>query len=147
MCSPYWNVLGYQILYFLEFFYYLLSHFENRWSNGFTVWLSHRWISDFQSGWINSKKIPKNVKFGLQAHFNMENTSNGLDRLFGLRKLKIELIIFRPKYNRKHISHTIYIYMRRDQVTTILSYNKVTTTVFFHFQSPNRRSKTFNTII
>ena len=39
-CSPYWNVLGDQILYFLEFFYYLLSNFENRWFDGpenFTV--------------------------------------------------------------------------------------------------------------
>ena len=50
----------------------------------FIVWLSHRWISDFQSGLINSKKIPKNVKFGLQVHFNIEITSNGLDRSFGL---------------------------------------------------------------
>jgi len=32
----------------------------------------HHWISDFQSGLINSKKIPKNVKFGLQAHFNID---------------------------------------------------------------------------
>ena len=31
--------------------------------------------------------------------------------------------------------------MRRDQVTTLESYNKVTTSIFFHFQSPNRRSK------
>ena len=51
---------------------------------GFTVWLSSRWISDFQSGLINSKKIPKNVKFGLQAHLNIEITSNGFDRLFRL---------------------------------------------------------------
>jgi hypothetical protein len=43
----------------------------------------HRWISDFQSGLINSKKIPKNVKFGLQADINMENKMNGSDRLFG----------------------------------------------------------------
>ena len=50
----------------------------------FTIWLSHHCISDFQSGLINSKKIPKNVKFGLQVHFNMEITSNGLDRPFGL---------------------------------------------------------------
>ena len=31
--------------------------------------------------------------------------------------------------------------MRRDQVTTLESYNKVTTSIFFHFQSTNRRSK------
>jgi len=53
-------------------------------ASDFTVPNSHCWISDFQSGLINSKKIPKNVKFGLQAHFNMENTSNGLDLSFGL---------------------------------------------------------------
>ena len=104
-------MLGDQILHFLEFFYYLLSYFKNRWSNGFTVWLSHRWISDFQSDLINSKKIPNNVKFGLQGHFKMENTSNGLDRHFRLRKLKNKLVVFRPKYNRKHISHTLYIYI------------------------------------
>ena len=33
---------------------------------------------------INSKKIQKNVKFGIQAHINMENKMNGSDRLFGL---------------------------------------------------------------
>ena len=49
----------------------------------FTVLLSYRWINNFQSGLINSKKIQKNVKFGLQAHINMENKMNGSDRLFG----------------------------------------------------------------
>ena len=39
--------------------------------------------SDFVKYLINSKKIPKNVKFGLQAHFNISNNLNGLDRLFG----------------------------------------------------------------
>ena len=61
-CSPYWNVLGDQILHFLEFFYYLLSHFENHWSNGseiFTVFYCSQWISDFQSGLINSKSSKK----------------------------------------------------------------------------------------
>ena len=53
-------------------------------ASDFTVLLSHRWISDFQSGLIKSKKIPKNVKFGLLAHFNMEITSNGLDQSFEL---------------------------------------------------------------
>ena len=32
----------------------------------------------------NIKKIPKNVKFGLQTHINMDNMMNGLDQLFGL---------------------------------------------------------------
>jgi hypothetical protein len=50
----------------------------------FTVWLSHRWISDIQSSLINSKKIPKNIKFGLQVHFNIEIAFNGLDRPFRL---------------------------------------------------------------
>ena len=100
-------MLGDQILYFLEFFYYLLSHFENRWSNGGVTKQWNRWISNFQSGLINSKIIPKNVKFGLQAHFNIENTSNSLDRPFGLRKLKNELDVFLPKCYRKHISHSL----------------------------------------
>ena len=113
MCSPYWNVLGDQILNFLEFFYYLLSHFENCWSNDGLTKQWNRWISDFQSGLINGKKIPKNVKFGLQAHFNMENTSNGFNRLFRIRKLKNELVVFRPKYNWKHISYTPHIYIYR----------------------------------
>jgi len=30
------------------------------------------------------KKIEKNVKFGLQARFNMDIILNGSDRLFGL---------------------------------------------------------------
>ena len=37
---------------------------------------------------INGKKIPKNVKFGLQAHFIIEITSNNLDRRFGLWKCR-----------------------------------------------------------
>ena len=41
----------------------------------------------------------------------MENTSNGLDWLFRLQKLKNKLVVFRPKYNRKHIIHTLYIYI------------------------------------
>ena len=28
--------------------------------------------NDFQTILINSKKIPKNIKFGLQAHFNID---------------------------------------------------------------------------
>ena len=34
---------------------------------------------DFQKSERNSKKFPKNVKFGLQAHFNMENMLKGSD--------------------------------------------------------------------
>ena len=39
--------------------------------------------SDFVKYLINSKKNPKNVKFGLKAHFIVEITSNDLDRRFG----------------------------------------------------------------
>ena len=52
--------------------------------------MNHR-ISDFESGLINSKKIQKNVKFGLQAHINMENKMNGLNRSFRHWKCKNEL--------------------------------------------------------
>ena len=38
---------------------------------------------------INSKKIQKNVKFGLQAHINMENKMNGSDRTFEHWKAKM----------------------------------------------------------
>ena len=40
--------------------------------SGFIIWLSHCWISDLQNGLINSKKIPKHIKFGLQSHFNTQ---------------------------------------------------------------------------
>ena len=46
------------------------------------------WKNSFQTNLINSKKISKNVKFGLQAHFNIDWISNGLDRQFGLWKWK-----------------------------------------------------------
>ena len=75
-------MLGDQILHFLEFVYYLLSHFENCWSSGpeiFTVFTVHLDLQILNK----SKKIVKNVKFGLQAHINMENKMNGLDRSFG----------------------------------------------------------------
>ena len=49
----------------------------------FTVLCSHRWISDFVKYLINSKKIQKNVKFGLQVDYNIENKMNGSDRPFG----------------------------------------------------------------
>ena len=52
--------------------------------------MDHR-ISDFQSGLINSKKIQKNVKFGLQAHINMKNKMNSSDQPFGHWKRKNEL--------------------------------------------------------
>ena len=79
-------MLGDQILHFSEFFYYLLSHFENSDTTvaaDFNVFFRHRLIKNFQSGLIYSKKIQKNVKFGLQAHINMENKMNGSDRPLG----------------------------------------------------------------
>ena len=76
---------------------------------------SHRWISDFQSGLINSKQIPKNVKFGLHADINMENKMNGSDRLFGFWKIKNGVAALRAKCLWKHISLplslSLYIYI------------------------------------
>ena len=43
--------------------------------------------SDFVKYLINSKTIKKNVKFDLKVHFNISIMLNGLDRLYGLRKL------------------------------------------------------------
>ena len=48
---------------------------------------SDRWI--FVPILINSKKIQKNVKFDLQAHFNISIKLNGLDRLFELCKHRV----------------------------------------------------------
>ena len=86
-------MLGDQILHFLKFFYYILSKFESRWSDGpenFTVFYCSQQNSSFQKCLINSKKIPKNVKFGLQAHFNIDWTFNGLDLLFEHQILKFD---------------------------------------------------------
>ena len=68
-------MLGDQILHFLEFFYYLL-----RWGEKLVKFRPLNFVPIL----INGKKISKNVKFGLQAHFIVEITSNGLDRRFGL---------------------------------------------------------------
>ena len=80
-------MLGDQILHFSEFFftiyYATLKIVDPTVDSDFTVLLNHRWITNFQSGLINSKKIQKNEKFGHQAHFNIEITSNDSDRLFG----------------------------------------------------------------
>ena len=80
----------------------------------------------------------------IQAHFNMENMLSGSDRLFGLQKLKNKLVVFQPKYNRKHISHTIYIERKRERGWLIynrLFLNSRTTKSFSDVQSPNGRSK------
>ena len=60
---------------------------------------------------INSKQIQKNVKFGLQAHINMENKMNGSDRPFGFWNFKFGPCVFRAKCYRKHISPSLYIHV------------------------------------
>ena len=42
-------------------------------NSDFTVHILFTPKTDFQKLFKNSKKIPKNVKFDLQVHFNMEN--------------------------------------------------------------------------
>jgi len=56
-------VLADQILQFSNFFYYLL-----RWVQKFN---DLNIDSDFVKYLINSKKIQKNIKFDMQAHFNI----------------------------------------------------------------------------
>ena len=60
---------------FLNFFLLFIKYFTKlliqQWLHKTVKSGVHRWISDFQSGLINSKKIPKNVKFGLLADINM----------------------------------------------------------------------------
>ena len=43
-----------------------------QWSRKFYCFYCSPGFSDFQSGLINSKKIPKNVKFSFQAYFNID---------------------------------------------------------------------------
>ena len=69
-------MFGDQILHFLEFFYYLFRFIENR---CFHANLDHKKTAIFNK----SKKISKNVKFGLQTHINMENKMNGSDQPLG----------------------------------------------------------------
>ena len=66
---------------------------------------SDRWI--FVPIWINPKKIQKNVKFDLQAHFNISNNLNGLDRPFGLCK---HSVLFGVTKKRCHPIPPHYIY-------------------------------------
>ena len=58
---------------------------------------SDRWI--FVPIWINPKKIQKNVKFDLQAHFNISIKLNGLDRLFGLWKCTVSSDVTKKGYH------------------------------------------------
>ena len=61
-----------------------------------------------QRGLINSKKIQKNVKFGLQPHINMENKMNSSDRSFGHWKRKNEFKVFTKVEFWEMISHDLF---------------------------------------
>ena len=54
---------------FFGIFLLFINHFENHWSNGGLTQQWNRWISDFQSGLINSKKIPKKCKIWSPSTF------------------------------------------------------------------------------
>ena len=75
-------MLGDQILQFLKFFYYFYTIFENPCFLALFYYFFIIKNRDFQKSFKNSKKISKNVKFGLQTHFNIEITLNGLDSSF-----------------------------------------------------------------
>jgi hypothetical protein len=73
-------VLGDLILHFFEFFLLFFTV-----SRIFFFYGSESYKSiDFLPILKKVKKIEKNVKFGLQARFNMDIILNGSDRLFGL---------------------------------------------------------------
>ena len=55
-------------------FFKISFWYEQCLNSDFTVQTLFIPKTDFQKSFKNSKKIPKNVKFGLQAHFDMENT-------------------------------------------------------------------------
>ena len=61
-------------IYFLIFLLYIKMSSKFQWSE----------YRDFVKYLINSKNICKNVKFDLQAHFNISIMLNGLDELFEL---------------------------------------------------------------
>ena len=74
-------MLGDQILHYFDFFLLFIKYFTK------LLFFSGPGLSknsNFVKYLINSKKIQKNVKFDLQAYFNIEIMLNGLDRLFGL---------------------------------------------------------------
>ena len=48
--------------------------YEQFFNSDFTIQTLFIPKTDFEKSFKNSKKIPKNVKFGLEAHFDMENT-------------------------------------------------------------------------
>ena len=59
------------------------------------------------------KKIPKNIKFGLQAHINMENKMNSLDRPFEHWKFRKMSYKHMWAYAYESRITNLYIYMRR----------------------------------
>ena len=68
--------------------------------------------TDFQKSFKNSKKIPKNVKFSFQAHFNMENMFSTWNRQFEFWKRKFEREVktrFTSQLTIAHLSLYIYI--------------------------------------
>ena len=74
-------MLSDQILHFFEFFLLFIKYFTK------LLLFSGPELSknsSFVKYLINSKKIQKNIKFGLLAHFNIELMLNGSDRLFEL---------------------------------------------------------------
>ena len=91
---------------------FIKSHWKlqiRRSKNFYCFFTVHSKNNYFQSDLINSKKIPKDVKFSLQAHFNIEITSNGSDRLFRLSKWKIAW--WAMAHPSKSLSLSIYKYM------------------------------------
>ena len=106
----------------------------------------HRWISNFQSVLINSKQIPKNIKFGLLAHFNMENKMNGSDRPFGFWKVEYWSNAPKPLCIAMHHSpsHIILYYILRGWLICFHKHlGRSATNPFSIFQNPNSRSEPF----
>ena len=63
----------------------------------------------------NSKKFSKNIKFGLQACFNMEIMMNGLDRQFELRIWRNGRKARANPCFAKYSRLTLYIYIYRER--------------------------------
>ena len=79
---------------------------------------SDRWI--FVPIWINPKKIQKNVKFDLQAHFNISNNLNGLDRPFGVCKKSVSRGVTKKRCNRIPPHIYIYIYIGESKLVELV---------------------------
>ena len=71
--------------------------------------------TDFQKSFKNSKKIPKNIKFGLQAHFNMENMLSTWNRQFEFWKHENQSVARRAWCNRLYISLSLSLYFLFNQ--------------------------------